>query len=134
MNFESSSERGSVSVEFLAASAGALAITGATLLTLLAGLARIVETDVVTASTTRAMYADAAPVEAPSLKASVVERLKTFPLRLTLRSLQVQEATSVGASSQTRSTVFVLATFALPGLETLGLSQEVRVRVGSELN
>lgn len=127
-------DRGSVAVEFLAASVGALAITGATLLVVVAGLARIAETEAVTTAATRALWADQSQFDAAGLRASLEQRLNHFPIHLKLRTLSVAvsgRATSAGPQGRSAS---VTAFFALPGLEVLGLGQEVRVNVGSELN
>ena len=138
-------ERGSVAIEFLAASAGGLAITGATLLIFLAGLARIVETEAVMTATTRALYADAAPLDAQTLRGGIELRMQVFPIRLKLRDLSVADSARtasafsglVGAAASSPSggrAAEVTATFAIPGFEAIGLAQEVKVSVGSELN
>ena len=130
------SDAGSATVEFLAATLGALTVTASTLLVFLAALARIVATDAVESVTIEAMHADQAdsntwPTEA-SIFSEIQARLDQFPIRLRLKSASISrlEVGGLGAGIA----ALVDAALYLPGLEATPLVQEVRIRVGSELN
>lgn len=127
-------DRGSVAVEFLAASIGALAMTGATLLVVVAGLARIAETEAVSTAATRALFADQPQLDVAELRSSLEQRLNAFPIRLKLRTLSVAVSGLAPTTVLEGRSALVTATFALPGLEALGFGQEVRVNVGTEVN
>jgi hypothetical protein len=120
------SDAGSAVVAFLAASLGAIAITGATWILLAAGFARVMELDLVGEVARAAVMADHAnPMSADELGAVIDTRLAELPIKVSLRDLVATTDSDAGLTLLTRFTV--------PGLELIPLSQEVVVHAGAEL-